>query len=229
LRVNTVGSSFTSLTGFIAAFVDSNGAYEGRLTCTNAGSGQYNLGVSKVTTSVGIPVWSPGVFNEGETHFIVLRYTYNVATTTDDQVDMWIDPDSSTFGDASAPASTLTAALTGTDAEAIAQFTFRQNTAGNTPESISYDELRVGRTWASVTPPYVPPPPALSVALSGANAVISWPTNHADGYALESIKGFDDTDGWQPVGQPAVVQGTNYTVTVTAGDDVELFRLKQQP
>ncbi len=229
LRMNSVGTAFTSLTSFIAAFVDTDGHYEGRLACTNASGGQYNLGIAKVSTSVGIPVWSPNLLSEGETHFIVVRYTFNLADTTDDQVDMWIDPDPGTFGDASAPAGSLTAALSGADASAITQFTFRQNTDANTPASITYDELRVGRTWASVAPAYVPPRPLLSIAQNGAEVVISWPTNNSDSYSLEGIMGFDDADGWQSVSPSAMVQGTNYTVTVTPGERIELFRLKQQP
>ena len=44
------------------------------------------------------PVWAPDDFVEGETLFIVARYTFNPTTTTDDQVDLWINPDPASFG-----------------------------------------------------------------------------------------------------------------------------------
>ena len=84
-----------------------------------------------------------------------------------------------------------------------------------------------GGPRASVTPVYVPPPPVLSVTLSGLNAVISWPTNNSDGYVLEGIEGFDDADGWLPASEPLVVQGANNTVTVAATNSVKLFRLNK--
>ena len=101
-KINSLGA-FTAVNSFIAAFVDSSGAYEGRLMArTNTVAGQYNLGITKITGTVGTPVWASTDFNEGETNFIVVRYTFNGATTTDDQVDLWINPDLATF-DAETP------------------------------------------------------------------------------------------------------------------------------
>ncbi len=226
MRVDSVGANFTAVNSFIAAFDDgaSSTTYEARLVPrTNTIAGQYNLGVAKVGTTLAAQAWATNNFVEGETVFIVCRYSFNPAQTTDDQVDMWIDPSASDFGSATAPPSTLTAPITGNDISAITQFTFRQNTAANTPAAMTFDELRIGRTWASVTPPASV---SLRIALSGNNAVLSWPTNSSPDFVLTSINSLvGDPDGWEPVGTPVVVQGTNNTVTVSASTGRKFYRL----
>lgn len=159
LRVDDVGADFTSTTGFIASFVNSASTYEARLMSRAVDADTYNVGVTKVTSSE--VVWAPDNFSEGQTLFIVGRYTFNEGDTTDDAVDLWINPDSSTFGTDILPAATLTATLAGTDLTEIAQFTFRQNTAANTPAVLTWDELRIGYSWADVTP--VPEPSAWAI------------------------------------------------------------------
>lgn len=156
LRVDDVGAAFTSITSFIASFIDGASTYGARLMPRRVDDDTYNLGVTKVSASA--VVWAPDNFVDGQTLFIVGRYTFNSGSTTDDAVDLWINPSPGTFGAGSPPAPTLTAALTGTDLTSIAQFTFRQNTAGNTPAAMTFDELRIGFSWAEVTP--VPEPGA---------------------------------------------------------------------
>lgn len=157
LRVDDVGSAFTSTTSFIAAFVQGASTYGARLMPRRVDDDTYNLGVTKVSASAA--VWAPDNFADGQTLFIVGRYTFNTGSTTDDAVDLWINPSPGSFGAGSPPAPTLTATLTGTDLSLIDQFTFRQNTSGNTPAAMTFDELRIGFTWADVTP--VPEPAAV--------------------------------------------------------------------
>lgn len=225
MRIDEVGDEFTSTTSFIAAFLDTASVYQARLMprASLVAPGQYNLGWTKFTSSQG--VWAPEEFLEGETVFVVARYTFNTGSTTDDEAALWINPEPATFGDESPPAPALIATLTGTDISAIAQFTFRQNNAGNTPAAVTYDELRIGRTWQSVTPLPTVPRPILTAALSGGDVVLAWPIDGSDGFVLESIGDFDDPGGWQPMAEPVVVQGPNNTVTVGGTDGRRFFRL----
>lgn len=230
MRVDSVGAAFTALNSFIAAFLPNaaTSTYEARLMpAPGTTANQYKLGVTKVTATGSGPIWAANEFVEGETVFIVCRYRFNtVANTTDDQVDLWINPSPSDFGAATAPASTLAAPLTGTDITAIGAFTFRQNTAANTPAAMTFDELRIGGTWAAVTPPTPPTPPALSIALDGANVVLSWPTNQSAGYSLQYNLALDDSGGWEPVEEDVVIQGADNTVTVPVSG-ARFFRLKK--
>jgi hypothetical protein len=91
----------------------------------------------------------------GETLFLVGKYDFTVSPN---RVTLWPDPDPSTFGGSVDPAATLTN-TSGVDGYMIDRFNMRQNTAASVPAAMQWDELRVGRSWADVTPP---PPAALT-------------------------------------------------------------------
>jgi hypothetical protein len=224
MRVNSVGTAFSSTTSFIAAFInEAANTQEGRLVPrTNTVPGQYNLGVTKVTSSAA--VWATNNFVDGETVFIVCRYVFNLGTTSDDAVAMWINPSPATFGAAIAPTPTLTATLTGTDITSIDRFTFRQNTAANTPANIQYDELRIGTSWEKVTPPAPPAAPALAIVPSAATVMLSWPTNNSDGFNLEANSDLSTTN-WAAVPNSVIVSGTNNTVSLGTTNAARFFRL----
>jgi hypothetical protein len=86
----------------------------------------------------------------GETVLLVGKYDFNASPNS---VSLWINPSPSTFGQLSEPASGSISANTGSDGFTIDRFNLRQNTASSVPAAMQWDELRVGLTWASVTPP----------------------------------------------------------------------------
>jgi hypothetical protein len=227
MRIDSVGTAFTNVSSLIASFAISTNTglqYARLVPRTNAVPGQFNLGAYK--TGGATISWATNDFVEGQTIFIVCRYTFNPGVS-DDTVDVWINPNSSTFGAANPPPPTLSPATSGTDIPFINQFAFRQNTAANTPAAITYDELRVGTGWDVVTPPAPPAAPSMSIALSEANVIISWPTNNSAGFTLQSEAGIGDPDGWTPVGTPPSIRGTNYTVTLSHSGGQKLFRLSK--
>jgi hypothetical protein len=229
-KMNSVGTAFNVQNSFIAALVDPAGSstYQARLMPrTNTIPGQYNLGITKISTTIG-QVWATNDFVEGQTLFIVARYKFNNLTTTDDQADLWINPDPSSFGATSAPPATVSAVQTGTDQSLISQFTLRQNTAGNTPAAMSYDELRIGLKWADVAPAPAPFVPSLTITNNGNGTVtLLWPTA-ATGYGL--VGNADVTtprSSWTAVSGSVVPAGTNNTVTVSIGTGAKFFGLKK--
>jgi hypothetical protein len=81
-----------------------------------------------------------------------------VAGIPDDKSSMWINPASSTFENTVPPTATLTGDLTGSgvnDINPVNRFYIRQDAATSTP-NIDIDEIRIGLTWASVTPKSIP-------------------------------------------------------------------------
>jgi hypothetical protein len=83
------------------------------------------------------------------------------------------------------------------------------------------DELRIGHTWAGVTPL---PPIALSITLAGNNAVITWPTNGSAGFTLQSSMQLGNGSIWASIG-PDSIQGTNHTLSVAVSHAPQYFRL----
>ncbi len=68
-------------------------------------------------------------------------------------------------------------------------------------------------------------PPQLRILRVGANVVVSWPTNNADGWTLRSGTGLSNPSSWNAVAtQPTVVLG-RYTVTNSAGGSGRFYRL----
>jgi hypothetical protein len=191
-----------------------------------SGSGTYQIGLYK-GGGVDSGAIAPNVFTASDTVLIVGRYVFGPGTT-DDLCDMWVNPDPMTFGAATAPAPTVAGVGNGKlDAAAIDRFFMRW--ASGYPKR-TYDEIRVGFSWAEVTPS-VPPTltitPRWGITMAGI-ADISWPTNFSPTFELQSIGSlFGDPDGWLPVTTAVVVQGTNYTVPVQTGSGQRFFRLKQ--
>ena len=155
---------------------------------TQPGAATYTLGFSTANTNYGATIWTQAsgagyqigfsnrsnstvvydstVHSLNTTVFLVGRYDF-ISGTGNDTSALWINPSSATFGAGSAPSATLTSSG-GTDMAAISQFLLRGTT--NSPIAI-VDELRIGTTWASVTPPAPIPEPSTYAALLGALAL----------------------------------------------------------
>jgi hypothetical protein len=115
---------------------------------SNSVSG-YVIGVQKGGTGA-TATFAGGEYHAGETVLLVGKYDFNASPNS---VSLWINPPSSTFGLVSEPGSGAISANTGADGFTIDRFNLRQNTASSVPAAMQWDELRVGLTWASVTPP----------------------------------------------------------------------------
>ncbi len=144
MRVDTLGASFTS-EGTLAGFTTGTGTSFGtKVNIRPNGTGGFNLGVSKLTgTTYG--AWAGNNFMAGETVFVVGRYRFNNATGTDDLCDLWLNPNSPTFGATDPPPATLgNAGAGGTDLSSIDRFFFRAGGSTASPAKLVADEVRVG-------------------------------------------------------------------------------------
>lgn len=222
LRVDTLGTSFDT-DGTLAGFTTGTGTSFGtKINIRTNGGGGFNLGVSKAGgTTYGD--WSPANFSEGETIFVVGRYRFNNANSTDDLSDLWLNPGVATFGKTSPPPATIPGVgAGGTDLTQIDRVFFRAGSSSSTPSKLTSDELRVGFTWASVTPPLLP---VLKIQSAGVAASLVWPTN-TPGFVLEASNLLLPPD-WSAVTNPVNTSGTNYSVTVNVSNTSRYFRLRR--
>jgi hypothetical protein len=111
----------------------------------------YVFGVQKGGTGAS-STFDTTEFHTGDTVFLVGKYDF---TLSPEAVSLWVNPASTNFGATGAPPATVMA-NTGTNRFAIDRFNMRQNTANSVPAAMQWDELRLGTTWAAVTPPRVP-------------------------------------------------------------------------
>src|SRR5205085_98395 len=61
-------------------------------------SSKYDIGIfANLTATAGAASWAPAL-TIGDSHFIVVSYTFNTGTATDDVATLWIDPDPLSYG-----------------------------------------------------------------------------------------------------------------------------------
>ena len=224
LRVDDLGISFAS-DGTLAGFTTGTGTSFGtKVNIRINGAGGFNLGTSKASgTTYG--AWAATDFNVGDTLFVVGRYRFNGSTGTDDLSDLWLNPARASLGATSPPPATITGVGNGgTDLAQIDRFFFRAGGSSSSPAKLVADEVRVGLTWADVTPPA---PPQLAVAPSGQTFGLCWPTN-SPVFVLQTTPSVIPPVTWSTDVTTPTVSGTNYVVTIQATNAASFFRLKQQ-
>lgn len=160
LNVSSLGTLSTTggyFNGFIqaASTTTFGGTVWTRLSTT---AGRYNVGVS--TRSNSVVTWLATDLTPGTPCFIVASYDIN-AGVGDDVARIWLN--TSAIG-AAEPAADATA-VPGTDLASVARVFLRQDNPTNTP-FIEFDELRVGTTWAQVTPSGAASPTLTATALT---------------------------------------------------------------
>ncbi len=201
--------------GVITSSGTANTALPAGAWIRNSGTTQYQLGGGKqngdgLGTSASWPSWqAAGALpnqqgntagatqdwatidsNPAQPYFIVMKYTYNSGSSSDDTVSMWVNPVAATLGydggewlAGLAGGSYYSATNAYTTANIDANYFGIQSflLLGNAQASASFtktidvtlDELRIGTTWADVTP--LPLPQIISIAGAGTTSVtVTW-------------------------------------------------------
>ncbi len=215
---------------FWAGFNNSSGSQTttptsvGTRIIARAAPGGFQIGLDKSSGQTGWFVFHPTVFSTNETLFLVGAYTFNPGSGTDDVAQLWINPPPSSFGLGVPPPPTLTSTASN-DLSQIASFVlFNRNAAE--PARILADELRIGQTWASVTPPAaLLPSPALAITRQDTNIVLSWSTN-AGGYLPETATELSNPAAWMTLTGPVWQQAATYVLTNNIGPGPRFYRLR---
>jgi predicted esterase len=161
-------SGLTSVGGIVAGFNNTPGPQTNAPTVIDSSvwvrptpdtadsPANYNIGLSKTSATSGV-VWDSGVYTAGDagpTQFAVTSYTFNSGSSTDDLSRLYLNPNPSTFGGTAPTSGTILSTSNGSDISVgqIATFLLRQGTQAASSQGIVFDELRVGTSWADVTP-----------------------------------------------------------------------------
>jgi hypothetical protein len=157
-NITSLGS-LNSTGGYFTGFTEGTGTTFGATVWSRLDGVGFDIGINPRTTATNT-VWSSGTTSINTTLFIVISYQL-VTGTTNDIVKMWINP---TPG-SSEPSPTLTATNTLVDLANVNRILIRQDATTTTP-FIEMDELRIGTTWADVTPSSVTGTPTKLVITS---------------------------------------------------------------
>ena len=221
LRVDDLGPAFAS-DGTLAGFTTGTGTSFGtKINIRTNGSGGYNLGTSKGTgTAYG--AWAGADFNVGDTLLLVGRYFFNGGNGTDDVCDLWLNPPRGSLGATSPPPATIPGVGNGgTDLAQIDRFFFRSGGSSSSPAKLVADEVRVGVTWAQVTPPA---PPVLALQKPGTGLTLVWSTN-SPVFAVQSASSLAPSAIWANESSSPTINGTNYTFVVQPTNVARFYRL----
>jgi len=162
-------SAMTDLTdgGYFAAIADTTFSYDARMWVrpnpTAAGT-TFDIGFGYVSSS---PPTTTGTYNIGDEIFVVMSYNLD-----DGVVSAWINPASTDFEAATVPTATLTS-TEATPATKLSKFIIRQDSDNETP-FMEFDELRLGTTWADVTPAAPPVDNDLNLTFEDDTDVANW-------------------------------------------------------
>jgi pectate lyase len=151
------------------------------------------VGIGKKATS---PAASSASLSAG-THLVVVRYTF---LGGNDQVDLWADPSSADYGATNAPAS-LGSATGGSDPANIQYFAI--NAISGSGPALYVDEVRIGTSWADVTPSSGGPPPPPS-----SNPVITQAFLDPTGFIIRGT-------GGAPTGSYFISTATDVSITAS--------------
>ncbi len=164
--LNATGDFFGTLAGPTGT---SGGAAIGlRLS----GSG-FNIGIAKRDTTT--VEYDSTVFSVGSTILVVGSYNLVSGAVNNDTASLWINPGS--LGSGSAPSASLTTSNSGVnnDIQSFSSFLWKpQGGNGSTqiPGSLIVDEVRIGNSWADVTPAAVPEPSTWAMVLLFVGGVV---------------------------------------------------------
>ena len=162
----------------------------------------------------------------GETFFLVGKYDF---TTSPNSVRLWINPSPATFSLSSEPATGFLSATSGTDGYTIDRFNMRQNTTTSVPAAMQWDELRIGTSWAAVTPLPAPIPLTLTSLRRLDNGAFQFAyTNTAA--QIGSVYASSDLLSWLPVGVATQISSGLYQFTDTTATNYpeRFYQLRPQ-
>lgn len=129
---------------FIGLFQTSS-VFPLRIYAKSDGATGFFFGVSKASSTV---VYETTSRSFGTTYFIVSNYILNTVTTTDDVVNLWVNP---TLGGTETAATIPNVTGTAADGSSITAAYLRQGSSANASAQ-RVDAILVGTTWADVTP-----------------------------------------------------------------------------
>ncbi len=212
---------------YFAAYLPSTSTtlFNGRLYVKDDGAGNISFGISKTTSGSGAIVYGPATFTTGVTYVLVLKYTFNIGSTTDDEVTLYAF-------DGAIPATEPVSAYAGpvggtaTDLADIDRFALRQAGSALT---VTVDGIYTETSWNnSVLPVELA---SFTSTVSNRDVTLNWSTaSELNNSGFEIERSSDNV--WTKVGNvngngtSSIVNNYSYTDRNLATGSYS-YRLKQ--
>lgn len=138
-------------------------------------TGGIKFGLSKSTETVQ---YAPSVYSYGTTYLLVIKYTFNSGTTTDDQLSLFVLSGSFPFSEPVPDVGPFTG--TAADNANMGRFALRQGSASNAG-TLNIDGIRISTNWPGFIAPAAP--------------TLSLPSNGAGNVPLTTLLDWSDVSG----------------------------------
>ena len=211
------------------AYMHNSAASQGGIEVVVSSTGQ--VGVQKKGSGTTFVSGTP-VANTNTTHLVVMRYTFQ---SGNDEVAVWVDPASTSYGVNPAPTTGAFAATTGGGSDMSSAITyFIIDSPGLAGPVFWIDEVRVGTTWADVTPASgstnLTGVPIITQALLTSQGMILRGSNGPSSSTYQVLASTNITlslSNWPSIASHSfdVVGNFDSTNPVTAGLKQQFFRL----
>ena len=149
MRINNINGLTDANGGYFAALTEDGSNFGATVWLKKNDSLSFYVGNElRTSTQTNQIQWTSTSFAIDSTYLVVGSYTLN-SGTNNDVTKLWINP---TLGLTTEPVALISDSATSMrDLNFIKNFLIRQDNATKTP-NIDFDELRIGTTWADVTP-----------------------------------------------------------------------------
>ena len=234
----TSGSIYTSMmvavntprTGdYFAAYLPSTSTtlFNGRLYAKLSANGLISFGISKTTAASGGIFYGDSVYTTNATYVIVLKYTFNTGSTTDDEVSLFVFNGVIPSTEPSPYVGPITG--TATDIADIGRFALRQGTAASSPD-LFVDGIYTETSWNNNVLPVELS--SFTSIINNRNVTLNWATSTETNNSVFEIERSVVNGSWSKVGNVAgngtTLNGHSYSFTdrnLASGN--YSYRLKQ--
>ena len=227
LKVTSIGTLNTT-GGYTVALTDATTGFASTIWIRLSGTSDFNIGLNPRTTGANT-TWLSNTLTLNTTYLVVLSLEA-VSGLANDVSKIWLNPTSLGGTEPTADASATN--TTGTDLLTIQRVLLRQpGNATEAPAALEIDEMRVGTTWADVTPSgaaTAPGAPSItSIAPGDGQLTVNFTTPSSDGgstitnyqYSTDNGASFTACAPVQttsPIVITGLTNGTQYSVIIQA-------------
>ncbi len=214
---------------YFAAFLPSTNTtnFFGRVYVKRFSSGNLAFGISKTTSGSGGIFYGDSVYTTGVTYLLVVKYTFNAVSTTDDEVSLIV----LTSGVPSLEPAPSVGPVTGTstDPADLGRFALRQGSTSSSP-SLKVDGITITNDWNSALPVEMS---VFNSSVSGRNVSLFWSVNSEINNSGFEIERADNPNyEWKRIcfiqGKGSTTFPQNYSfVDRSLNTGVYIYRLKQ--
>lgn len=185
-------------------------------------TGGFNVGLMK--NSGGSAPYGTTLYTLNTTYCVVLKYTFNTASGTDDEVKLYMFPSTSSLPSTEPATSELTV-VTNSDATSLSAFAIRQGSAAAAATG-SVDNLVVSTTWNDVAATLPVQIQQFTGVVNGNTAQLNWHSSNEQNFNYYGVEKSANGIHFSAIGKVISTRSNQYNFTDANLLNKQFYRLK---